>query len=284
MSKLFPKDIKNLKGKRKITKVTGLNYFSAKAIEEADIDIIGLDGPPVEIYYKGTTDGLKTDLDELIFSLKAVRRGASSTFIMVPIPYGYTKISSKETIATAVRLIKAGADAVKIEGAGPNLKKIEKVIKQGIPCVGTIGLNIEISTYEGFRCIGKKATEAIEAYKNALALQKLGVVWIEIECMPHEVAKEITRRLKVPTIGIGSGPGCDGQFMHSEDLLGLHNRYYPKHCNKYLDFYKDSVKALTSFKKEVSESLFPGKSNSFEIEESEFEKFRKRTGKICGLS
>ncbi len=196
MSKLFPKDIKYLKNKRKITKVTGLNYFSARAIEEAGIDII----------------------------------------------------------------------------------------EQGIACVGTIGLNIEISTYEGFRCVGKSSAEAVKAYKNALVLQGLGVVWIEIECMPYKVAKEITGRLKVPTIGIGSGSGCDGQFMHSEDMLGLHNNYYPKHCKKYLDFYWDSVKALTSFKKEVSESLFPGKDNSFEIGESEFEKFRKRTVKICGLS
>ena len=274
MSKLLPKDIKNLKGKRKITKITGLNYFSAKAIEEAGIDIIGLDGPPVEIYYKGSKDGLQTDLDELIFSLKAVRRGATATFIMVPIPW-YTNISSKETVATAVKLIKAGADAVKIEDAGPNLKKIRKVIEQGIPCVGTIGLNVKISTYEGFRCIGKKAGEAIEAYHNALALQKLGVVWIEIECMPHKVAKEITRRLKVPTIGIGSGPGCDGQFMHSEDLLGLHNNYYPKHCKKYLDFYRDSIKALLDFKKEVSGGSFPREGNSFEIEENEFEGFVK---------
>lgn len=172
---------------------------------------------------------------------------------MVPISFGF---SSRETLATAVKLIKAGADAVKIEGAGPNLKKIEKVIGQGIPCVGTIGLNIEISTYGGFRCIGKSSVEAVEAYKNALALQKLGVVWIEIECMPHRVAKEITGRLKVPTIGIGSGPECDGQFMHSEDLLGLHNRYYPKHCKKYLDFYRDSVKTLICFKKKYQRACF----------------------------
>jgi 3-methyl-2-oxobutanoate hydroxymethyltransferase len=271
MSKLFPKDIKDLKNKRKITKVTGLNYFNAQAIEEAGIDIIGLDGPPVEIYYKGATGGMQTDLDELIFSLKPVRGGAPNTFIMVPIPFG---LSSKETVATAAKLVKAGADAVKIEGAGPNLKKIEKIIEQGIPCVGTIGLNTEVSIYEGFRCIGKSSTEAVEAYRNALILQELGVIWIEVECMPYKVAKEITAKLKVPTIGIGSGSGCDGQAMHSEDLLGLHNRYYPKHCKKYIDSYRDSVGALTSFKKEVSESVFPGNDNSFKIVEGEFLKFK----------
>ena len=141
--------------------------------------------------------------------------------------------------------------------------------------MGTIGLNTEISSHEGFRCIGKRAEDAIKAYRDALALQDLGVVWIEIECMPYKVAKEITKRLKIPTIGIGSGPGCDGQFMHSEDLLGLHNRYYPKHCKKYLDFYNEQIKALISFKKDVIRNIFPQESNSFEIKDSEFEKLLK---------
>ena len=147
---------------------------------------------------------------------------------MVPIPYGYSKISHQKTLETAVKLIKSGADAVKIESVGSNLEKIKKINEEGIPCVGTIGLNIEISMREGFRCIGKKADEAIKAYQNALSLQSFGVIWIELECMPYRVASEITKRLKVPTIGVGSGPYCDGQFLHSEDILGMHNRYYPK--------------------------------------------------------
>lgn len=279
MAKLLPGDIIKLKNKRRITKVTALNYFSAQAIEKAGIDIIGLDGPPVEIYYKGAKDGLQADLDELIFSLKAVRKGAPNTFIMVPIPYKYSNASHKETIDIAIKLIEAGADAVKIEGAGTNLKKIRRLIEQGIPTIGTIGLNMEISIREGFRCIGKKAEEAIQAYEDAITLQDLGVIWIEIECMPHDIAAEITGRLKVPTIGIGSGPGCDGQFMHSEDLLGLHNNHYPKHCKKYLNFYTEQLKALACFKKDVIRNIFPIESNSFEIEDSEFEKFMDSFGK-----
>lgn len=270
MAKLLPKDIQNLKGVRKITKVTALDYFSARAIEKAGIDIIGLDGPPIEIYYKGAKDGMKASLDELIFCLKAIRKGAPNTFISVPIPYGYTNINSEKTISAATSLIKNGADAVKIEGSPSGLEKIEKLTHQGIPCVSTIGLNVEISLRDGFRCIGKKADEAINQYNNALYLQDLGIIWLEIECMPYKVAASITKLLKIPTIGIGSGPRCDGQFLHSEDLLGMHDRYYPKHSKKYLSFFEDSVTALQKFKDEVDSGQFPKETNSFEIDEEQF--------------
>lgn len=276
MVKLYPKDIQNLKGVRKITKVTALDYFSARAIEKAGIDIIGLDGPPIEIYYKGAQNGLEAKLDDLIFCLKAIRKGALDTFISVPIPYGYSNISHEKTLKTAVRLIKNGADAVKIEGSPANLEKIEKLTSEGIPTISTIGLNVEISLKEGFRCIGKKGQEALEQYNNALYLQDLGIIWLEIECMPHKIASEITKLLKIPTIGIGSGPGCDGQFLHSEDLLGMHDRYYPKHSRKYISFFEDSLRALGEFKEDVSNGQFPKEANSFEIDDGQFSLFVDR--------
>ena len=199
MAKLLSKDIQNLKGKRKITKVTALDYFSARAIEKSGIDIIGLDGPPIEIYYKGAQNGIETKIDELIFCLKAIRKGAPNTFISVPIPYGYSNINHEKTLKTAVMLIKNGADAVKIEGGPASLEKIEKLTHEGIPCVSTIGLNIEISLKEGFRCIGKKGQEALQEYNNALYLQNMGIIWLEIECMPYKIATEITKLLKIPT-------------------------------------------------------------------------------------
>lgn len=276
MKKLLAKDILNLKGKRKITKVTALDYFNARAIEQAGIDIIGLDGPPIEIYYKGAQSGVGAKIEELIFCLKAVRKGAPNTFIVVPIPYGYTYISYENTLRVAGMLMKNGANAIKIEGGGANLKKIEKLAEQGIPCVSTIGLNIEISIKNGFKCIGKSAEEALQEYKNALYLQDLGIIWLEIECMPYKVASKITKLLKIPTIGIGSGPDCDGQFLHSEDLLGMHDRYYPKHCKKYINFFEDSVKAFGKFKEDINNGLFPKENNSFDIDEVQFKLFKDR--------
>jgi 3-methyl-2-oxobutanoate hydroxymethyltransferase len=279
MAKLKIKDIQNLKGKRKITKVTALNYYSARAIEESDIDIIGLDGPPVEMYFKGEKDGLKANLDELILCLKAVRRGAENTFIVAPIPFIWSQGSIGKIYGAAKRLMEEGADAVKIEGAGKGIDKIKKVISDGIPCVGTVGHSQEIYQKEGFRCIGKKAPEAVKAYEDAKILQELGVIWIEIECMPFKVASEITKSLKIPTIGIGSGAGCDGQFLHSEDILGMLDSYYPKHCKKYMDFYPDSIAALSDFRMDVISGRFPKEENSFVIDEEEFAGFKKKLEK-----
>lgn len=162
MKKLLVKDIIALKDERKITKLTALNFFTARAIEQAGIDIIGLDGPPVELYFKGMSSGEKATLDEVLFCLHAVRRGAQNTFIMVPFPFGYCSISIEETLRTAVKLIKQGADAVKIEGTGVNVEKIRRCVSEGIPCAGHIGLNTLKARLGGFRSVGKKAEEAME--------------------------------------------------------------------------------------------------------------------------
>jgi 3-methyl-2-oxobutanoate hydroxymethyltransferase len=273
MKKLLVKDIVGLKNKRKITRTTALDYFTAKAIEQAGIDIIGLDGPPMEIFFKGRPNGEQAVLEEVVLCLKAVRRGAPNTFILVPIPYGYSFLDEKEILRTAVTLVKSGADAVKLEGAGIRTEKIKKLIIEGIPCVGHTGLNTQKAKTGGFRSIGKKAEEAIQIYEEALELQEAGVVWIELECVPYNVAAEITKRLKIPTIGVGSGPGCDGQFLHCEDMLGMHDGYYPRHCKKYTDFFEDSVKIFKKFCEEVNSGVFPEKRHSFKIEEEEFKRF-----------
>jgi 3-methyl-2-oxobutanoate hydroxymethyltransferase len=276
MEKLTTKKIQGLKGKRKITKVTALNYCSAKVIEEAGIDIIGLDGPPIELYFKGEKDGINAGLEELIFCIKAVRRGAPNTFIMSPVPFKISNGNKESIIDASKRLVGAGADAVKIEGAGKNFTKIEELISNGINCVGTIGHNQELYIKQGFRSVGKKADEAIRSFEDAKVLQQLGVIWIEIECIPFKISAEITRSLKIPTIGIGSGPDCDGQFLHSEDILGMHDNYYPKHCKKYMDFYFDSREALSNFKEDVLNEIFPMEKNSFEIQDREFFDFKEK--------
>ena len=267
MKKLSVEDIRALKNKRKITRTTALDFFTAIAIEQAGIDMIGLDGPPVEIFYKGLPSGENATLEELLWCLDAVRRGAQNTFIMVPLPYSCSSLTADETLRTAAKLLENGADAVKLEGAGPRAQKIRKMVGRGIPCVGHIGLDTEKAKTGGFRSIGKTAAEAYEVFEDALELQDCGVVWIELECVPFKVAGEITKRIQVPTIGIGSGPDCDGQFLHCEDMLGMHNRYYPRHCKKYLTVYEQSVKALKKFREEVSQ-------------DPEFEEFMKKISPV----
>jgi 3-methyl-2-oxobutanoate hydroxymethyltransferase len=179
-----------------------------------------------------------------------------------------------------VKLLENGADAVKLEGAGSKAERIRKMVGEGILCVGHIGLDTEKAKTGGFRSVGKTAAEAYQVFEDALELQDCGVVWIELECVPFKVASEITKRIRVPTIGIGSGPDCDGQFLHCEDMLGMHNRYYPKHCKKYLTVYEESVRALKKFRDEVRAGQFPTDTNSFRIRDDEFEKFMNKIGAV----
>ena len=276
MAKLTVKDILELKNKRKLTLVGAVDYFTAKALEFSGIDIIGFGGTNIEMLIKGNTTGIKATLEELLFCLEGVRNGAANTFIMASIPYGYSFINDDKTLKAAVSIMKKGADATKIQGSGIRIEKIKKITSEGIPCMGHIGLTPwYVSNIGGFKSIGKNANEAVKLYEDALLIQEAGAFAIELECIPYRVAAEITKRLDIITIGIGSGSECDGQNLHSEDILGEHDWHYPKHTKKYCNFYEESKKAFTDFKNDVQEDIFPKPDNSFEIKDEDFEIFIK---------
>jgi len=276
MAKLTVKDILELKNKRKLTLVGAVDYFTAKALEFSGIDIIGFGGTNIEMLIKGNNTGVKATIEELLFCLEGVRNGASDTFIMASIPYGYSSINDDETLRAAVSIMKNGADATKIQGGGIKIEKIKKITGEGIPCMGHIGLTPwYASNIGGFKSVGKNANEAIKLYEDALSIQEAGAFAIELECVPYKVAAEITKRLDIITIGIGSGPECDGQNLHSEDILGTHDWYYPKHTKKYCNFYEESKKAFIDFKNDVQKCVFPKLNNSFEIKDEDFETFVK---------
>lgn len=284
MKKLSEREIKNLKGKRKLTMCTALNYFEAKMVEEAGIDEIGMGGTAVEMVFKGMPNGTKSNLEELLIFIKAVRRGAPNTFIMASIPYGYSFISDEETLKASVAMVKAGADAVKIQGGSPTkISKIKRITSEGIPCQGHVGLEtMYAETIGGFQCVGKKAEDAIKIYEDALRVQEAGAFQCDFEDIPHKVASEITKKLDMMTIGTGSGPDCDIQILMYSDLLGMGypTGKYPKHTKQYLNFYDDAVKALKKWKKEVKDGIYPDREkHSFKIDDSEFEKFLSVVGK-----
>ncbi len=276
MEKLTVKDIKDLKGKRKIIQIGAFCYYSARALEKSEVaDIIGTGTGNVESILKGNHNDKGGKLEEGILLLEGVRKGAPNTFIMFSMPYGSTFISSEETQRAAVAILKAGADATKIQGGGESINKIEKLNKEGIPCAGHLGLTPWFVTFlGGHRCVGKKSEEAIKIYNDAIKIQEAGASWIELECVPHKVAAEITKRLEIPVIGIGSGPYCDGQAQVETDILGFHDMHYPKHTKKYADFFNKSIDIYKEFGKEVNQDIFPTKENSFEIDDKEFETFK----------
>ncbi len=201
--------------------------------------------------------------------------------MIVSPPYGSSFISYEETLRTVTVLIKAGTNATMIQGTGIRIEKIKRITQEGIPCARHIRLTPWfVSTLGGFRSIGKKAEEAIKLYEDALKLQEAVVLYIEMECIPHKVASEITKRIEVPTIGIGSGPSCDGQVQVCIDLLGMHDSHYPKHSKKYLNIFEDKITAFKKFKQKVDNNIFPGKENSFEIDDKDFEIFMTKIDKV----
>lgn len=279
MSKLTSRDIRELKGQRKIVATTATDYFTAKAVETAGVDLVGTGVSLLAMHTRGTMDAYDVTLEQELTIIGAVRNGAPNTFLSCPIPYGYA-VTDEDTLRTTAALVRGGADGVKIQGAGPRIDRIRRVTSEGLLVVGHVGLTPEFaSALGGFRSVGKTAQEAIRVYEDGLRLQDAGVVWLELECVPFKVAEEITKRLEIITIGIGSGAGCDGQVLALDDMLGTHDLHYPRHNKKYRNHYEDTIAVLRQFKEEVNTGVFPEPKNSFRIKDEEFEVFMERLDK-----
>jgi len=274
MKKLTAKDIIEIKGKRKLTMTTAYDFYTAKAAEVAGIDILVTSGVLVENLLKGNKLTKSDTLEEGLIALEGVRKGAPNNFIVAGLPYGYPHIDIEEALSCAISYMKNGADAVHVSGLG--VHTIKMIVRERIPCFGHVGLLPNYATWiGGIRSVGKSAVEAMGVYKDALLLQDIGVIALEMECMPAKIAEEIAKRLRIPVIGIGSGPSCDGQYLFSCDILGSHDEHYPRHSKKYLNIYNDTINAFSQFKADVDNGSFPGEKNNIEINSSEFIKFKK---------
>ena len=280
MPKPTARDIKRLKGQRKIVATTATDYFTAKAVEIAGVDIVGTGVSLFALHATGTMDAAEVTLEQELIMIRAVRNGAPNTFLTCPIPYGYA-VTDDDTLRTTAALIRGGADAVKIQGGGVRIERIRKVTRENMPVAGHVGLTPEFaSNLGGFRSVGRTAEEAAQVCEDALRLQDAGVTWVELECVPYRVAAEITRRLELPTIGIGSGAGCDGQVLALDDMLGTHDLHYPRHNKRYRSFYEDTVAVLQQYREEVSTGAFPETTNSFGISDEEYEAFLRKVGAL----
>jgi 3-methyl-2-oxobutanoate hydroxymethyltransferase len=277
MPKLTVKDILSLKGKRKIVAASCFGYYEAKSMEEAGLDILVSSGGFINPLVKGNFLIQTDELDYTLMALEGVRNGAPNTFIFAPLPFGDNLLGINDTLRIASRIIKGGADAVSIAGSGVKINKIKRLTSEGIPCCGHIGLVPWYTTWiGGYKSQGKKAVDALKIYKDALEIQKAGAVWIEMECVPYKVAGEIAKRLKIPILGIGSGPLCDGEIQVHLDSLGLHDGHYPKHSRIYFKYHEECIKVFKKYREEVIKNEFPTKDYGFEIEEVEFQKFMNK--------
>jgi len=240
--------------KEKITMTTSYDYCFAKISDESGIDMI-LVGDSLGMVFSGYDNTLPVTLDEMIYHTKAVVRGKEKALVVIDLPFLTYHVSVEKAIENAGRALKeSGAEAVKLEGGIIMKETINALTQRGIPVMGHIGLTPQyIHQLGGFKIQKEKE----KLFKDAKAVEEAGAFAIVLECIPEEIAKEITKSLSIPTIGIGAGRYCDGQVLVINDLLGLFDKFVPKFVKQYANLKKDAVSALQVFIDEVNCGKFP---------------------------
>ena len=274
--KLTPVDIQAMKKQgRKITMLTAYDYPMALLEDRAGIDII-LVGDSLAMTVLGHENTLPVTMDEMIHHTKAVVRGAKHPLIIGDMPFMSYNTSEREAILNAGRFMKeGGADAVKLEGGASVKEIVRAIVNAGIPVMGHIGLTPQtISMLGGFKVQGKDAQAAQKIIDDALVLEDAGAFSVLLEAVPAPIAKKVTDRLTVPTIGIGAGVHCDGQVLVVHDMLGLFDRFTPKFAKKYVNLSELILKALESYREEVLKGEFPTDQHSFHMDEKELSKIK----------
>lgn len=274
MKKFTTSDFKRCKQDgEKITMITAYDYTYAKLAEEAGIEVI-LVGDSLGMTMLGYEDTLAVTMEDMIHHTRAVRRGAKLPFLVVDMPFMSYHVSTEKTIENAGRLMKeTGANAVKMEGGAFMAERIRTVVEAQIPVMGHIGLTPQsVNAFGGFKVQGKEIEKARQLLVDAEELEKAGCFSIVIEGVPAKLAEEITKRVGIPTIGIGAGAGCDGQVLVLQDMLGLFSDLSPKFVKHYAELRDPTVSGIKSYMEEVKAGIFPAKEHEFSIADDVLER------------
>lgn len=266
--------IREMKAEGKpITMLTSYDFSMAKMVDDAGIDMI-LVGDSLGNVVLGYDSTLPVTMDEMVHHVKAVCRGTSRAMVVADMPFLSYQVSKEEAVRNAGRFMKeTGAQAVKLEGGQEVCKAVRKIVDAGIPVMGHLGLTPQsIHQLGGFKVQGKDESAARKLLEDALALEEAGVFSIVLECVPTPLAKMVTEKLRVATIGIGAGPYCDGQVLVIHDMLGLYPRTSPRFVKKYVQLHEHIAAALKQYKAEVEERAFPGPEHSFGMAEEVLKK------------
>ncbi len=250
--------IKALKGEQKIATLTAYDALSARYADEAGIPLI-LVGDSLAMTVLGYETTLPVTMDEMVHHTAAVVRGVQNGLVVADMPFMSYQGTTEHALENAGRFIKeAGADAVKIEGGTLRVSLVKNLVANGIPVLGHIGLLPQsVKETGGFKMQGKTGEAACQLMDDALALEQAGAFALVLECVPVELAQKITASLKVPTIGIGAGPHCDGQILVFTDLLGMGQGHVPGFVKKFADLKPQIQAALSAYKQEVEQGDFP---------------------------
>ncbi len=253
---------------KKITMLTAYDYPISQMVNEAEIDII-LVGDSLAMVFQGLTSTVPVTVDETIYHCKAVMRGNTTSHVVGDMPFLSYQTSVRDAVYNAGRIMKeGGVDSVKLEGGERMAEMVYGITRAGIPVMGHIGLTPQsASQLGGFRVQGKDIESARQLIKDAIALEEAGAFALILEAVPSKLAKIVTEKVKIPTIGIGAGPYCDGQVLVTHDMLGVFDKFRPKFVKVYADIRKQIIDALIKYREEVEKVSFPTEEYSYEVSE-----------------
>ncbi len=249
---------------QKITCLTAYDYPTARLLDEAGVDLI-LVGDSLGMVVLGHENTLSVTVEEMLHHTRAVRRGTRRALLVADMPYGSYHSDLGESLHNAMRFVKeAGAEAVKVEGGERRLELISRLTEAEIPVMGHVGLTPQsLNALGGYRVQGKTADAAEQLIRDARAVEAAGAFAVVLEAVPRELAAQITRELRIPTIGIGAGPDCDGQILVVHDLLGLTFVQTPKFARQYANAGAMISKAVHQYCDDVRGGMFPSDGESY---------------------
>ena len=269
----IPDILKMKEGGRKITKVNLHDYPTAVLADRAGIDIVMI-GDSIGMVVLGYENTIPVTMEEMIHHAKAVVRGAKHCLVVCDMPFMSYQVNTDEAVRNAGRILKeTGVDAVKLEGGVDVKEKVKAIVSAGIPVMGHIGLLPQrVSLIGKYRVQGRDALTARMILRDAQALEEAGAFCLVLETVTAEVAQLITGRLKIPTIGAGSGPYLDGQSLNLYDILGLSLGIVPRFAKRYLNLTEEITGALEDYKGDVQKGNFPAEENYFHMDGEEWKK------------
>ena len=254
----------------KIVMVTAYDAPGARFAEDAGIDVV-LVGDTAAMVVLGHEGTVPVTMDEMLFLTRTVARAARRPIVVGDMPFGSYQVSDEDAVRNATRFFKeGGADAVKLEGAGPSVSRVRAIVGAGIPVMGHVGLTPQSATMlGGFKTQGKTADKARQVIADARELEAAGCFSIVLEAIPAPVAERIRDALEIPTIGIGAGGACDGQVLVYHDLLGLSEGHLPRFVKRYANLSREIRDALEAYAADVRTGAFPEAAHTYAMSEEE---------------
>ena len=266
----------------RIAMVTAYDATSGRLADAAGVELILVGDTAAMVVLGHESSTVPVTMDEMLFMTRAVTRGARRPLVVGDMPFGSYQVSDEDAVRNAIRFVKeAGADVVKLEGAGASLSRVRAIVGAGIGVMGHLGLTPQSATVlGGFKAQGRTAEQARRLYDDALALEAAGCFAVVLEAVPAPVAERVTQALSVPTIGIGAGAGCDGQVLVWHDLLGLYEGRMPRFVKQYARLGDEIRAALGAYVADVRAGAFPEERHTYAMPEDELAAFEAAIGSL----